>query len=60
LDSYSQAFCNTLRGGGKPSDVPGEFQGGPHGIWIDSRGDIYAGEVERGEEGVMHKYVRRG
>ena len=46
-------------GGGEPSDVPGEFLGGPHGIWVDSRGDIYAGEVERGEEGTMHKYIRR-
>ena len=46
-------------GGGEPSDVPGEFLGGPHGIWVDNSGDIYAGEVERGDEGTMHKYIRR-
>ena len=46
-------------GGGDPSETPGEFLGGPHGIWVDSRGDIYAGEVELGKEGRLHKYIRR-
>jgi sugar lactone lactonase YvrE len=46
-------------GGGEPSEEPGLFIGGPHGIWVDSRGDIYAGEVELGTEGRMHKYRRQ-
>ena len=55
----TRELLSSWGGGGDPSDVPGEFQGGPHGIWIDSQGNIYAGEVERGEEGTFHKYVRR-
>jgi DNA-binding beta-propeller fold protein YncE len=46
-------------GGGEPSQEPGLFIGGPHGIWVDSSGDIYAGEVELGTEGRMHKYKRQ-
>jgi sugar lactone lactonase YvrE len=45
-------------GGAAQSERPGEFRGGPHGIWVDSLGDLYAGEVELGVEGRMHKYVR--
>ena len=45
-------------GGAAQSERPGEFRGGPHGLWVDSRGDLYAGEVELGVEGRMHKYVR--
>jgi len=55
----TRELLSSWGGGGEPSDVPGEFLGGPHGIWVDSRGDIYAGEVERGDEGTMHKYIRR-
>jgi hypothetical protein len=32
-------------GGGKPSETPGEFRGGAHGIWADSHGDLYVGQV---------------
>jgi streptogramin lyase len=32
-------------GPGKTSEVPGEFRGWPHGIWRDSRGDLYVSEV---------------
>lgn len=46
-------------GGGDPSDKPGEFLGGPHGIWVDRHGNIYAGEVELGKEGRIHKYVKQ-
>ncbi len=46
-------------GGGAPSQEPGLFVGGPHGIWVDSHGDIYAGEVELGTEGRIHKYKRQ-
>ncbi len=45
-------------GGAAQSERPGEFRGGPHGLWVDTRGDLYAGEVELGVEGRMHKYVR--
>ncbi len=45
-------------GGAQASETAGEFRGGPHGLWLDSRGDLYAGEVELGELGRMHKYVR--
>ena len=55
----TRRLLSSWGGGGGPSDIPGEFQGGPHGIWLDSEGDPYAGEVERGEEGTFHKYVRR-
>ncbi len=41
----------------QPSEVPGEFRGGPHGLWVDSHGDLYVGEVELGVVGRMHKYV---
>ncbi len=43
-------------GGGKPSEKPGEFLGGPHGIWVDSQGDLYVGEVQ--VEGRLQKFVR--
>ena len=42
----------------EPSERPGEFRGGPHGIWLDSIGDLYVGEVELGVEGRMWKYHR--
>ena len=44
-------------GGRKGSNVPGEFLGGPHGIWMDSHGDLYVGEV--GEDGRLQKFVRQ-
>ena len=43
-------------GGGVKSNKPGEFTACPHGIWADSRGDLYVGEVQ--DEGRLHKYVR--
>jgi len=43
-------------GGGEQSDAPGLFKGGPHGIWADSHGDIYVGQV--GVQGPPQKYVR--
>ena len=44
--------------GGQPSEAPGYFRGGPHGLWSDSRGDLYMGEVELGEVGRIHKFAR--
>jgi sugar lactone lactonase YvrE len=45
-------------GGARSSERPGEFRGGPHGLWADSRGDLYAGEVELGVAGRVQKFVR--
>ena len=33
-------------GSERGSTVPGEFLACPHGIWLDSQGDIYVGEVQ--------------
>lgn len=43
-------------GGGEKSEKPGEFQGCPHGIWVDSHGDIYVGQVHT--DGGLQKFVR--
>lgn len=45
-------------GGAQPSEKPGEFAGGPHGIWADSRGDLYVGEVLM--DGRLQKFIRTG
>jgi len=48
----------TRWGGGKQkSEVSGEFFGGPHGIWMDSHGDLYVSEV--GVDGRLQKFVRQ-
>lgn len=39
------------------SDVPGEFMACPHGIWLDSHGDIYVGEVQA--DARLQKYIRQ-
>ena len=41
------------------SEAPGYWRGGPHGIWTDSAGNLYVGEVELGDEGRMWKYERQ-
>ena len=43
-------------GGGEKSDLSGEFRGFPHGIWTDSRGDLYVGQVHT--DGGLQKFVR--
>lgn len=43
-------------GGRQKSDKPGEFVACPHGIWMDSHGDLYVTEVQA--DGRLHKYVR--
>ncbi len=48
----------TKWGGAKPSDKPGEFLANPHGIWTDSRGDLYVGEVQA--DGRLQKFRRVG
>jgi hypothetical protein len=35
---------------------PWQFTGGPHGIWIDSRGDVYVAQV--GKTNALNKYAR--
>ena len=50
-------------GGAKRSEIPGipgEFIGGPHGIWMDSHSDLYVGEVEI-KEGFhrFQKFIRQ-
>jgi len=44
-------------GGGQQSDKPGEFLGCPHGIWMDSHGDLYVSEV--GVDGRLQKFMRQ-
>jgi sugar lactone lactonase YvrE len=45
------------RWGGAEGEAPGEFLGGPHGVWTDSRGDLYIAEALT--EGRLQKFVRR-
>ena len=44
-------------GGAVESNTPGEFLGGPHGIWVDSHGDLYVSEVL--VDGRLQKYIRQ-
>jgi sugar lactone lactonase YvrE len=44
-------------GGGVKSAKPGEFLACPHGIWGDSRGDLYVGEVQADHR--LQKFARR-
>ncbi len=45
-------------GGRAKSEKPGEFRACPHGIWADSRGDLYVGEVQ--VDNRLQKFVRVG
>ena len=47
----------TSWGGGRPSSKPGEFLACPHGIWSDSRGDLYVGQVQ--VDGQLQKFIRQ-
>jgi sugar lactone lactonase YvrE len=40
----------------RKQDAPGLFMGCPHGIWVDSHGDLYVSEVQIDHK--LHKYVR--
>ncbi|MCE2399328.1 hypothetical protein J4G08_00410 [Candidatus Poribacteria bacterium] len=44
-------------GSERGSTVPGEFFACPHGIWVDSQGDIYVGEVQA--DARLQKYIRQ-
>jgi sugar lactone lactonase YvrE len=41
---------------GQKGDGPGQFSDSPHGIWVDSRGDLYVSEVLT--ENRLQKFVR--
>ena len=45
-------------GSERGSTVPGEFLACPHGIWLDSHGDIYVGEVQA--DARLQKFIRQG
>ena len=45
----------TSWGGGRRK--PGEFLACPHGIWSDSRGDLYVGQVQA--DGQLQKFIRQ-
>lgn len=44
-------------GSERGSTVSGEFFACPHGIWLDSHGDIYVGEVQA--DARLQKYIRQ-
>ena len=44
-------------GRGERSNTPGEFVACPHGIWVDSHGDLYVGEVQA--DGRLQKFIRQ-
>lgn len=48
----------TKWGGAQKSETPGEFLGCPHGICVDSHGDLYVSEVQA--DGRLQKFVRQG
>ncbi len=47
----------TQWGGAQSSEKPGEFLAGPHGIWVDSHGDLYVSEVQT--DGHFQKFLRQ-
>ena len=47
----------TQWGSERGSTVPGEFFACPHGIWLDSHGDIYVSEVQADHR--LQKFVRQ-
>lgn len=44
-------------GSERGSTVPGEFLACPHGIWVDSHGDVYVGEVQA--DARLQKFIRQ-
>ena len=41
---------------GQKGSEPGQFSDSPHGIWVDSRGDLYVSEVVA--ENRLQKFAR--
>ena len=59
--SGGQVYLNTLDGQligswGERGPEKWQFTGGPHGLWIDSNGDVYVAQV--GEPNGLNKYAR--
>ena len=59
--SGGQVYLSTLDGEnlgswGEKGDEAWQFTGGPHGIWIDSHGDVYVAQV--GAKNGINKYAR--
>ena len=59
--SGGQVYQSTLDGKnigswGEKGDQAWQFTGGAHGIWIDSRGDVYVAQV--GAQNAINKYAR--
>ena len=48
---------NVLGRWGERGDGPGQFAASPHSLWVDSRGDLYVGEVTTPNR--FQKFVRR-
>ena len=44
-------------GSERGSEVPGEFVACPHGIWTDSHGDLYVGEVQANDR--LQKFIKQ-
>ncbi|MGH2352788.1 MAG: peptidyl-alpha-hydroxyglycine alpha-amidating lyase family protein [Chloroflexota bacterium] len=42
---------------GEKGDQPGQFAASPHSLWLDSRGDLYVGEVTTPDR--FQKFIRR-
>ena len=42
---YGFAYGELLARWGEPGDAPGQFRDSPHGLAVDSRGDLYIAEV---------------
>ena len=55
FDLRGELLCRWGRG--ERTETPGEFKGCPHGIWTDSRGDLYISEVQA--DGRVQKFVRQ-
>ncbi len=49
---------DTLAQWGSHGDRPEQFTDSPHGIWVDSRGDIYVSEVTSHDK--LQKFIRTG
>jgi hypothetical protein len=44
-------------GSDRGSEIPGEFFACPHGMWVDSHGDLYVSEVQA--DGRLQKFIRQ-
>ncbi|HIE30459.1 TPA: hypothetical protein EYP66_24635 [Candidatus Poribacteria bacterium] len=53
LDGEVLAQWGSERG----SEIPGEFFACPHGIWTDSHGDLYVGEVQADNR--LQKFIKQ-